>query len=616
MIVHGPLPPTRSAPPQGCRDGAVVSICGVGTGTMSLALQVPLPREASEGEASTALSTHAGVAWALLTLLCLALFLPGLATIPPVDRDEARFAQASKQMLEGGDFIQPRFQGDDRFNKPIGIYWLQAAAARLTQRPASIWAYRLPSALGALAAVWLTFLLGRRLCGWRASLLGAALLASSPLLIVEAHLATIDAVLLACVVAAQGCLATVYLAAHEEQRTRARPDPAKRGTAWPALGFWVAQGAGILLKGPIVPLVSGLTLGSLMVFDRPRAARPLQVRPLPGGLRWWWGLPVALAMVVPWAVAVGIVTDGRFYREWIADLWPRLVGTHSAHAAPPGFYLLLSGATFWPGCLTVGLVALGAIRRDLRPGERFCLAWLVPTWIFFEIMPTKLPHYVLPTYPALALLTASTVCVPPASVSRVLQTPLVRAGFTLWSVFTLLVGAGVIAAAIVFGSGLHAATVVAAGAALVIAVTGLYLCWFGRVTRAYWMAVIGSVALFAPVLRWVVPDLRPLWLSRDAAVAVAQHGGGPAGARPLAAVGYEEASLVFLAGRAVAFVEAQGAATFLHAAPNGLVLLSDEQRAAFTRATASLGMAPREVWSEEGINYSTGRRTRLRLLER
>jgi len=556
--------------------------------------------------------------WVLLTLLCLALYLPGLTAIPPVDRDEARFAQATKQMLETGDFIRPRFQTDDRFNKPICIYWLQAAAARLTAQPGSIWAYRLPSVFGAMAAVWLTHLVGRRLFGRRVSLLGAALLAVSPLLVVEAHLATTDAVLLACVVAAQGCLAAMYCAVRQERRMPG-VDPADRGTTRYAVGFWIAQGLGILVKGPVVALVSALTLGGVIVLDRRSAAgvKPsADHRELLSSLRWKWGLPLALLVVLPWAIAVGVVTDGRFYREWIADLLTRFIGAHSAHAAPPGFYLLLSGATFWPGSLAVGLVVLRAVRRDLRFGERFCLAWLVPTWIFFEIMPTKLPHYVLPTYPALALLVACTVSTAPASMSRILRTRLVRAGFLLWSTFTLAVGIAIMGVAVVFGSGLHVAAVVAAGTALVIAVTCLRLCWSGHVARAYWVAVIGSVTLFAPVLQWVVPELRPLWLSRAAAVAVAQHGGGEAGGRPLAAVGYEEPSLVFLSGSDVAFVGVEGATEFLKEHPDGLVLLSDDQQPACTRAAADMGIALHEVWSADGINYSNGRRTRLGLFER
>src|ERR1700754_410994 len=100
----------------------------------------------------------------LLTLLCLCLFAPGLASLPPMDRDEARFMQATKQMIETGDYIDIRFQDEARNKKPVGAYWLQAAAVNLTGADlTSPWVYRLPSALAAWAAVLAVFAFGRRL---------------------------------------------------------------------------------------------------------------------------------------------------------------------------------------------------------------------------------------------------------------------------------------------------------------------------------------------------------------------------------------------------------------------------------------------------------------------
>src|SRR6516225_3320435 len=100
---------------------------------------------------------------AFLVLCALLLFLPGFFTIPPVDRDEARFAQATKQMVENGDYVDIRFQEDVRYKKPVGIYWLQsaaveaAAALRLPKAELRIWVYRLPSLFGATAAVLMTY---------------------------------------------------------------------------------------------------------------------------------------------------------------------------------------------------------------------------------------------------------------------------------------------------------------------------------------------------------------------------------------------------------------------------------------------------------------------------
>src|SRR5258708_1701972 len=100
---------------------------------------------------------------AVLAVISLASFLPGFFQIPPVDRDEARFAQATKQMIETGDFVDIRFQDETRYKKPAGIYWLQATvvesaeALRVPRARTRIGLYRIPSVLGALGAVLVTY---------------------------------------------------------------------------------------------------------------------------------------------------------------------------------------------------------------------------------------------------------------------------------------------------------------------------------------------------------------------------------------------------------------------------------------------------------------------------
>ena len=98
-----------------------------------------------------------------LLLVSLFLFVPGQWTVPPLDRDEPRFTQATKQMLETGNYIDIRFQDQARYKKPVGIYWLQAAAANASGlgAEAPLWVYRLPSAIGATLCVLLTFWVAR-----------------------------------------------------------------------------------------------------------------------------------------------------------------------------------------------------------------------------------------------------------------------------------------------------------------------------------------------------------------------------------------------------------------------------------------------------------------------
>src|SRR3974390_1209597 len=169
-----------------------------------------------------AASNRRAVGW--LVLVCLVAFLPGFFAIPPVDRDEARFAQATKQMLEGGGLVDIRFQDEVRYKKPIGIYWLPAAAVKLGEAAGvprahfRIWLYRLPSLAGAIGAVLATYWAALAFVSRRAALLAGLMMAGCLLLNFEARLATTDAMLLFAAVAAMGALGRTYLARHGSGR--------------------------------------------------------------------------------------------------------------------------------------------------------------------------------------------------------------------------------------------------------------------------------------------------------------------------------------------------------------------------------------------------------------
>jgi 4-amino-4-deoxy-L-arabinose transferase-like glycosyltransferase len=223
----------------------------------------------------------------LLVFVALCAFLPGFMAMPPVDRDEVRYAQASKQMMETGNYLDIRFQEQPRYLQPAGIYWLQVAAAKITGYgpEAPIWVYRLPSLLAATAAVVLTYWVALPLAGQVGAFIAALLIAPCILLGAEARLAKTDAVLLACILTATGFLARAYLR--------------QNITLCAAVLFWTACGAGILVKGPMIALVVGSTIAALCVLDRStawlKALRPAL------GLGW-----LAL-LVLPWFIAIAIV---------------------------------------------------------------------------------------------------------------------------------------------------------------------------------------------------------------------------------------------------------------------------------------------------------------------
>src|SRR3954454_14327922 len=151
--------------------------------------RVRSPRRSKSSYGLSALIDYAvgshGRAVAMLVIVSLIAFLPGFFQIPPVDRDEARFAQATKQMVESGDYIDIRFQDEVRYKKPVGIYWLQAAAVNTAQAAglpdarSTIWLYRVPSLIGAIGAVLLTYWAALAFVTRRGAILAGLLLCSS-----------------------------------------------------------------------------------------------------------------------------------------------------------------------------------------------------------------------------------------------------------------------------------------------------------------------------------------------------------------------------------------------------------------------------------------------------
>lgn len=329
-------------------------------------------------------------AYIIIGLLAALAALAGIFTLPPLDRDESRFAQATAQMLESGDFVSINFLDEARNKKPVGIHWLQAAsvAALSSAEAREIWAYRLPSMFGAILAALACFWGGQRLVGREAAFAGTALFAVTVLLGIEGGIAKTDAMLVGCTTLAMAALAQIR--AGKGKKT--------------ALLFWFAIGLGALIKGPVTPMVAGLAVLVLVIWER----KANWLKPL----LFWPGPLLAIAMVLPWLISIQIATDGGFLRQAIGDdMAPKLVGAAERHGGLFGYHLLLAPLLLFPASLTV-IPGLGYLTSALRgrTGEktasaaRFLLAWAVPVWLVFELLPTKLPHYVLPAYPALALI--------------------------------------------------------------------------------------------------------------------------------------------------------------------------------------------------------------------
>ncbi len=520
---------------------------------------------------------------ALLILACVS-FLPGLASVPPVDRDEARFAQSTKQMLETGNYIDIRLQEYTRYKKPIGIYWLQAAMVKLTgQGPeAGIGVYRLTSLFSALAAVLLTYWATLPLFGRGAGFVAAAAMAVSVILVAEAHLAKTDAALLATVLLTQGSLGRIYLAD--------RTSPPK---LLPALGFWLGLALGILIKGPIALMVAGLTVVTLVIADR-RAGWLARLRPL-------IGVPLLALIVLPWFIAILRLAGPGFLGESLGhDLGGKIASSQEGHAAPPGTHFVLFWFIFWPTAALLPAALQWIWRERARPAVSFALAWLIPSFLIFEAVATKLPHYPLPVYPAVAALIGG------AATSGGLAH-----GWLLARLPAIFAAIGGVAVAVAlpfamdrYGGGVTPLALALAALGVAVAVAAATLAWRAQPLSAVALVAIAAPPLFVLALGIVAPALSVGWMTPRIAAAVERDA---ACHRPaIASAGYEEPSLVFTLGTGVKLVDGAGAADFV-ALPGCRVALVDPQNEpAFLRRAAAkkTPVAKREIIA--GLNLGRG----------
>jgi 4-amino-4-deoxy-L-arabinose transferase-like glycosyltransferase len=527
---------------------------------------------------------------AAFLLLCgLLLFLPGFFNIPPIDRDEARFAQATKQMVETSDFVDIRFQDDVRYKKPVGIYWLQSAAVEtasalgLPRAQLRIWLYRIPSLIGAIGAVLLTYWTALAFVTRRGAVLAALMMCSSVLLGVEARLAKTDAMLLLTVVAAMGALARVYLSWQRGE------DPMHPPWAWPAI-FWTALAGGILLKGPLILMFVGLTIVTLAILDR-SANWIWRLRPV-------WGLMWMLVLVLPWFVAIFWRAGDAFFADSIGGDMLSKLSAQESHGAPPGVYLLLFWITFWPGAPLAGMAAPAVWQARREPAAQFLLAWLIPSWIVFEAVLTKLPHYVLPLYPAIAILTVG------ALERRVLSRSWLRRGAAWWFAIPAITSVvAVIGAVTVTRQPVFLAWPFVA-AALIF---GLFAWWLyddNRAERSLLNAVVAAMFLAMAIYGVVVPALTPLFPSAEVARALRNVVCvGP----KAAAAGFHEPSLVFMTGTSTQLTDGSGAADFLGQGSCRFALVEARSERVFAQRAEAIGLRYNVATRIEGYNISQGK---------
>jgi 4-amino-4-deoxy-L-arabinose transferase-like glycosyltransferase len=304
-------------------------------------------------------------------------------------------------------------------------------------------------------------------------------------------------------------------------------------------------------------------------------------------------------LVLPWFVAIFWRAGETFFTDSIGGDMLSKLGAQESHGAPPGLYLLLFWITFWPGAPLAGLAAPAVWRARREPGAQFLLAWLIPSWIVFEAVLTKLPHYVLPLYPAIAILTVG------ALERRVLSRAnwLIR-GAAWWFVVPAFASVIAVVGAIKLTHQPAFPAWPFLAVAMIFGLTAWWLFEDSRAERSLLNAVIAAMLLSIGIYGIVMPSLTTLFPSAEVARALRNVVCvGP----KAAAAGFHEPSLVFMTGTSTLLTDGSGAADFLAQGTCRFALVESRTERSFLQRAEAIGLRYNAPIRIDGYNISQGK---------
>lgn len=339
--------------------------------------------------------------YAILFLGCVLFHIAGTWSLPLIDRDEPRFAEASREMIQRGDYVVPYFNDQPRMDKPPLTYWAQTVSYRIFGQ--NDFAARFPSAVAAASTALLIFTWGARIGGEKVGWLGAIIFTLSLQTFVHAKAAVADMWLVFFMTIAHWSgleLLRDGLTPCEPETSNLKPHT----SAWWFL-FYISLALGFLAKGPItwVPL---LTVASTIFY-----APNLQL-----GRRFKFvrGILLMLAIVAAWGIPALIQTHGEFLRIGIGrHVIGRSLGAMEGHGwnslggyfSLLPFYFVSVFVSFFPWSIKLPAL-LKRLWRERDNIDRYLFSGIAIIFIIFSLIKTKLPHYTLPAFGLLALLLA------------------------------------------------------------------------------------------------------------------------------------------------------------------------------------------------------------------
>lgn len=344
----------------------------------------------------------------LLALLFATLYFFRLGSYPLSNPDEGRNAEVPREMLATGDWVTPRLNGVNYFEKPPLVYWVTAVFERAFGL--NEWSVRAVPALFAVAGVLLTYASARALRGRVTGLLAALVLGTSLLWFIVGHIPILDTAVSVFMGATLFCF---LLGVREPPGSRRR---------WLFMGLYASAAGATLTKGLMGFLVTGAVMFLwLLIFNQWRRLRPMY---LPTGV------VLFLAIALPWHVLAALHNETWVHRYLVYEHFLRFLTPVASRPGPWHLFIwvVLGGLVPWTGFLWPAVRAIardGWRRRDEHAETWFLITWAAFIFVFFSVSKSKLAPYVLPMFPALAVLVASEL----ARVWEETSAATLRAGF-------------------------------------------------------------------------------------------------------------------------------------------------------------------------------------------
>ena len=553
----------------------------------------------------------------IVSFLVICFLLPGIKSIPPLDRDEARFSQASKQMLEDQNFVVIKFQDELRAKKPIGIYWVQSLSAYIFGKE-SITSYRIPNVIAfiTLTLVFSAFVYNiayRYFDVAFSSAINYSLLTSILLSIIfgfaiEIKQAKTDSILLMLCTIQQLIFWKIYNYGKESWNIYKHNDH-----AWLVRLFWFILALGILIKGPISPLLFFLTFISVVLLDRfvEKEWNLSWVRLF----LWHQGLLIIFVITIPWVYLAWKATDGSLILNAIkGDFINKIKSGQENHWGPFGTYILLLFLTLWPIVLFVPYAARALFDWKHHRFIRFLISWILPFWFILELTPTKLPHYILPIYPGILLLVYLGMSSPPSGKDIYNKLSIVFRIFVF--IFSIILGLAIIYFTFIFSSNIFNIFYAILFSVLILASITAGNTYFFNLSRQklaplYLMAILAGLSNIV-FFSMIFPNLDRIHVTSKIESFIESFDIKP---DTIVATGYHEPSLVFALGRDTLLLRPEETAIVLIEGDNTIAIVEEKAMQEVKKIMESFNREFLNLKSFSGYNLAKGEKVKINVIK-